>query len=296
MKVSILGNGAIGNLLALNCATNGIEYNLITRDGLPFTLHCTSLNEKQKTLSPEVSNLDSIKHSDIVILPLKAYQIVDAIEQLTHYLTTKQVVVLLHNGMGTLDKVRSLIPKIPLVAATTSVGAYKPSQTSLLVTGEGMTQAGWIKPPHQHQTSCAEHTLNMLLSPLEWHTDVSAILWRKLAINAAINPLTALFDINNGTLLQSRFVKHVEQVCSEVSLVMNTLGYQTNAEELIDSVRHVAVNTASNFSSMNRDMKNLRRTEIDYINGHVVATAQTLGIAVPFNKTLQERVASNQKF
>lgn len=296
MKVTILGNGAIGNLLALNCAEREIEYNLVTRDGLPFKLRCTGLNSEQKTLSPKVSQAEKIEYNDLVILPLKAYQIIAAVEELASQLTAKQVVVLLHNGMGTIDKVRSLLPNIPLIAATTSVGAFKPEATSLVVTGEGLTQAGWINPASKLLKKRTEQLLSKLLPPLQWHSDVSSILWRKLATNAAINPLTALYDVNNGALLHSKYTGQIEQVCSEVSLVMNALGYPTSNAELVAQVRQVAKKTASNYSSMNRDMKHHRKTEIEYINGYVVKEAKNLGIAVPFNKTLQERIACEQKF
>jgi 2-dehydropantoate 2-reductase len=296
MKVAIIGNGAIGNLLALNCTDNEIIYTLITRDGQPFKLHCTEMNSGQRVLSPSITKMQNIKQYDLVVLPLKAYQIIAAIEQMSEYLTTEHVVVLLHNGMGTIEKVRSLLPNNPLIAATTSVGAFKPNSSSLVVTGNGLSQAGWINTPAKKLKNRTELTLNKLLLSLEWHIDVSAILWRKLAINAAINPLTALFNVSNGELLRPEYSEHIENICHEVSLVMNALGYQTSDSELIRMVRLVATNTATNYSSMNRDMQNNRTTEIEFINGYVVAEAQRLGIAVPFNKTLQERVASNQKF
>jgi 2-dehydropantoate 2-reductase len=296
MKVAIIGNGAIGNLLALNCTDNEIIYTLIKRDGQPFKLHCTEMNSGQRVLSPSITKMQNIKQYDLVVLPLKAYQIIAAIEQMSEYLTTEHVVVLLHNGMGTIEKVRSLLPNNPLIAATTSVGAFKPNSSSLVVTGNGLSQAGWINTPAKKLKNRTELTLNKLLLSLEWHIDVSAILWRKLAINAAINPLTALFNVSNGELLRPEYSEHIENICHEVSLVMNALGYQTSDSELIRMVRLVATNTATNYSSMNRDMQNNRTTEIEFINGYVVAEAQRLGIAVPFNKTLQERVASNQKF
>jgi 2-dehydropantoate 2-reductase len=293
MKITIFGNGAIGNLLALKSDDNHIDYNIVTRDGLPLTLHCTNIDGEKKQLSPAVGRADIIEKSDLVILPLKAYQIITAAEELAKYLTNTQVVVLLHNGMGTINKVKSLLPDIPLVAATTSLGAFKPSKTSLSVTGNGFTQAGWVSSAAFLQKQSTEQLLSELLTPLEWHTDVSHILWQKLAINAAINPLTALYDVKNGALLTTKYSEQIARVCNEVSQVMNALGYPTTAETLISRVRQIAESTANNYSSMNRDFKYHRKTEIEYINGYVVKQARKLGIEVPFNRSLQERIARN---
>jgi 2-dehydropantoate 2-reductase len=57
--------------------------------------------------------------------------------------------------------------------------------------------------------------------------------WQKLAINCAINPLTALHKLKNGELAGPRFADALQQVCVEVADVMSAQGIVTTAEELL---------------------------------------------------------------
>lgn len=296
MRIAIVGNGAIGNTIALNCEKQQFEYSLLTRDNKPLSLDITDVTGKQCRITPTVISPKVLRGYQLLILPLKAYQIIDAIKQLSSSIDSHQVIVLLHNGMGTIDNVKSILPNNPVIVATTSVGAYKTSTTQTLLTGTGETQAGWVTSPKGEQFSLMEQRLSRVLAPCQWVENIHPILWRKLAINAAINPLTALYNIKNGVLLEAKYLSQIEQICFELAKVMNALNYDTSQQQLFEVVTEVALKTASNYSSMNRDLHHNRPTEIDFINGYVVNQARKLNIAVPFNQTLQERVATNQKF
>ena len=60
--------------------------------------------------------------------------------------------------------------------------------------------------------------------------------------------------------------------------------------EDIDYVMQVIDATAENISSMLQDIRALRHTEIDYINGFLLRRARAHGIAVPENTRLFEMV------
>ncbi|STE87937.1 C-terminal part of 2-dehydropantoate 2-reductase [Escherichia coli] len=80
------------------------------------------------------------------------------------------------------------------------------------------------------------------------------------------------------------------QICEEVAAVIEREGHHTSAEDLRDYVMQVIDATAENISSMLQDIRALRHTEIDYINGFLLRRARAHGIAVPENTRLFEMV------
>lgn len=289
-KIAIVGNGAIGNLLALQCTKLSQPYCLMTRDGQPLALDTEDLEQRQTTLRPEVLTISSETDADILILPLKAYQIGEALKQIKPHLRSSQLLIFMHNGMGSLEVASHIIPDSSVIMATTSYAAFKKNLTTFSATGAGTTQAGWAQHACPQAEPAIRTLLNRLLPPLSWHQDIRQALWHKVAINGVINPLTALEQMNNGKLLQPQYRATIEQICQETALVMTASGYPVDTQSLVQSTLTVAENTARNFSSMNRDVALGKHTEIDFINGYIVSQAQQLAIPVPVHQSLVARI------
>ena len=290
MKISIIGNGAIGNLLVYQCHTQSLDYQVITRDGQALTLQVHDLNGKCSQIALPVSALDSLATSELIIVPLKAYQIENFILQFQNYSRVNQTLVLLHNGMGTIEAVQRMLPEISLIAATTSYGAFKQNYHHLHIKGRGESHLGWLRQSADCPSQQIETLLSALLPPAHWHPNICLALWLKLAINAAINPLTALHQINNGALSAPVFQAQIKQLFGEISQVMQHLGFAIDAIELLQKVNEVIDATADNFSSMNRDVHARRRSEIDFINGYIIKQAKQFGLACPLNLALFNQI------
>ncbi|MFT6899667.1 MAG: 2-dehydropantoate 2-reductase [Paraglaciecola sp.] len=286
MKIAILGNGAIGNLLALKCHKLQQSFSLLMRKPTPFNLCATDRYGLQHTIPIEVGGISQAKEFDLLILPVKAYQVLPALQQMASSLTCKQTLVLLHNGMGVLEKAQGLLPHIPLIAATTSHAAYKPAMRKLHETGIGITHCGYVTHPEGNGRQAIVTLLDELLAPCTWHPNIHAPLWQKLAINAVINPLTALQQIKNGQLAQPEYSSVITDICSETASVMQASGHPTTAIQLVKAVNQVIQSSADNYSSMFQDILYQRKTEIDFINGYIVAQGKDLGIDTPINLQL----------
>ena len=119
--------------------------------------------------------------------------------------------------------------------------------------------------------------------------------WLKLAINCVINPITALENIDNGQLLNDRFQAQIKALIHEIVAVAAFENITFNVDELLAIVLNVAEKTARNSSSMRSDILQKRKTEIDYINGYVVAVANKMAFSVPENKKLLQQVKALEK-
>lgn len=293
-KIAIIGNGAIGNLLAFRCHQLSYNYVVVTRDNQKIELDVSDIDNRQYRFHLPVGSLNSLAESDIIIIPIKAYQVADFIEQAHRYIKPWQTIVLLHNGMGTIERVRQQLPHNNLLAATTTYGAFKPQVDQLAIKGCGETQLGWIQCNVADHKVEIQNMLSALLPPSHWHNDILFPLWLKLAINAAINPLSALNKVKNGELAQAKYQIQITAICDEITLIMQHLGFELESDRLLNAVKHVILQTSDNYSSMNRDLQAKRKTEINFINGYIVEQAARFNLPCPVNLALCREIRQRE--
>jgi 2-dehydropantoate 2-reductase len=123
--------------------------------------------------------------------------------------------------------------------------------------------------------------------------DIEPELWKKLAVNCAINPLTALRGVPNGALLEDPDTRALMvAAASEVAAVAAARGLLI--EDAAGAALEVAGATAGNRSSMLQGMERAAPTEIDALCGAVVREARKLGVAVPVNERLWREVRARE--
>ena len=292
-RLQIVGSGAIGSLVAAGAQSSDIPYSLAPRQQRPVTQRMLGYGGAATLLGSNLPVADKLGAEDILVLPLKAHHLADAAQAWKDKLHPDTAVLLLHNGMGGLEAVRAVLPEHPLYLATTSHGALKLNTTEAKHTGFGRTMLGEAPDNKGTDPVQKERLLEILsrcLAPVTWHQDIMEALWLKLAVNAVINPLTALHNIRNGELDSPQFHGHICDICQEVSQVMAQAGYQHSAAVLKEQVKKVARQTARNYSSMHQDVINGRPTEIEAINGFIIKQAQKKGIDVSINTFLYNKI------
>ncbi|MGL6122046.1 MAG: ketopantoate reductase family protein [Shewanella sp.] len=303
VDIAILGAGAVGQLICHQLMTEGMHVGFIGRNSiesreqtLSFTpLAATDDAQQQmqaRQYSVPILATDALNNIRLLIVCVKAYQVLDALLPLLHQLPKQCHIVLLHNGMG------PHLALAPLIAAqadskglslgTTSQGVLRQASWQIRQTGQGLTQLG-----HFAGTALSDHYRNALLTAIpgsEWVDAIVPCLWQKLAVNAAINPLTALYHCPNGTLAEPNFSDLIKGILDELVRVATLDGVPLDHSFLHDRVYQVIRLTAGNFSSMHQDIAHQRPTEIDQINGYICERARAHGLTAPVNADLWARV------
>jgi 2-dehydropantoate 2-reductase len=114
---------------------------------------------------------------------------------------------------------------------------------------------------------------------------VERVLWEKLAVNAAINPTTALARVPNGAVAEPPVDAVAAAAARETARVARAVDVEVAPDAAVDRAFDVARRTADNRSSMLQDVAAGRRTEVDAISGYVADRAPA-GVAVPVNAAL----------
>ena len=115
--------------------------------------------------------------------------------------------------------------------------------------------------------------------------ELEPMVWRKLLVNAVINPVTALVGRPNDCVTDPALAPLVDSIIAEVVSVANAMGVALPGDPKGEVMR-VARATGSNVSSMLADVKRGVPTEVSTINGFIVQEACKFGVPVPVNQNL----------
>lgn len=298
MIIDVIGAGALGLLYGGQLAASGESIRLWVRTeeqaselGKNGILITDPDGHKAKV---QVSNLQVyvIKRfkeiwqeqpGDLIMIMTKQGAINEVMDTLTSVHVDKSIYCF-QNGTGHIRKIATALPKASVFAAVTTEGAKRTSGYEVIRAGYGETLL----------QTCEEEQMNAInvmiyfteaLSKAGFTTkssnEIDKLVYRKLMINAIINPLTSIWRITNGELLHSSYrLQAMKQLYIEATLVYDALSIPYEAD-LWEQVLQVCRSTASNRSSMCTDVMNGKATEIGAINGSIIEMAKEAGVNTP---------------
>lgn len=287
----ILGAGSLGSLWAVRLARIGLPVQLILRNSERLAAYrqaggLTLVEQGQARLYPlAAQSLDHPAPIQRLLLACKAYDAEAAVARIAPHLVEGAELILLQNGLGSQAAVAKQVPHVRCILASSTEGAFRQDDFRVIFAGHGHTWLGDpldLRPPEwlgELERSDIAH---------DWSLDILGRLWRKLALNCAINPLTVLYDCRNGGLADHP--AEVATLCAELQELLETCGQQTAAEGLHEEVLRVIQATAANFSSMHQDVAQGRRSEIAYLLGYACAAAQRHQRVLPHLEALHQRL------
>ena len=203
----ILGAGSLGSLWACRLARAGKAVRLILRDEQRLAAYQAAggltLLEQDLTSHYAIPAETDQAHAPIhrLLVACKAYDAAPAIARLAPRLAAGAELVLLQNGLGSQDEVADQVPHARCIFASSTEGAFREDDWRVRFAGQGFN---WLGDPVNPSVPQWFDDLHDAAIPAEWTVDILTRLWRKLALNCAINPLTVLHDCHNGGLLAHR--------------------------------------------------------------------------------------------
>ena len=290
----LIGHGAIGSLLHGYATLNKLSVSTTVRNDNSAVKCIQTLDEINVKLNAPVTRDFILPDDSIIVLPLKAYHIEPALKSLSSTLTPEHTLILLHNGIVDSNSLQTYTQSCTVFSATTSHAARK-IQDRVFITGRGRTAFGVANSSKNareffQEIESVKSVLDLLIPPVSFEQNIHSVLWKKLAINAVINPLTAIHNVKNGVLANDAYSQTITDSINEIVSVANATGMHFTTQQVSEWVYTVIEQTAQNYSSMHQDIVCKRRTEIDFINGHIVDIANKKGIDVSANATMVEQV------
>ena len=237
--------------------------------------------------------------SELVIVLVKSWATGESVKPLRSHLTRDAVVLTQQNGLGNAAQLRSALlhdgvrPHVWL--GVTTQAAIRTEPGAVTHTGEGITVIGRKSSEVNTRLRQIATTLSGANIPTSAVDDIHRWVWRKLAVNAAINPVTALAGVPNRAVRDNQDLQDACQLlASEATAVANARGLALDTQEILNAVNEVATATGDNRSSMLVDLENDLRTEIDAINGAIVREARRRGVEVPANQLVTSLIRARE--
>lgn len=288
-QVGIVGAGAMGSLFAyffIRARLDVALFDIPARtEALRSGLRIRLLDGTHETVKVRASSdAEILRQCGIIFIFVKSYATRDAALAIASHIAPHAVFVTLQNGLGNKEILKETFPSHALVSGATTIGAYIDEDGIVHEGGKGTITIG---ASHSDALERVFTLLSRANLPVEITPNPDETLWKKAIVNAAINPLGALARIPNGKIIESKYLRTIqEHLIREAVSAAAKEGMQFDVDELIAQVREVCAKTAQNRCSMLQDMEKGRRTEIDTITGYIIHTAHQHGITVPYNEVV----------
>ncbi len=285
--VLIAGTGALASLFAARLAAQGVEVILLgtwqaalqalERQGVRLV---SASGEEQAYRVRVTSEPEKVRGVRWALVLVKAWQTERAARHLAVCLAGDGLALTLQNGLGNDVVLSHALGADRVAVGVTTAGAALLEAGRVRAGGEGTV---WLQA--HPRLGPLEAVLRGAGFCVERVEDAQSLIWGKLVINSAINPLTALLDIPNGELLRRPAARVVMgQLATETAAVATAQGIPLPFDDPVQAAEQVALQTATNISSMLQDVRRGAPTEIDAICGAVVQRGEQYGVPTPVNR------------
>jgi 2-dehydropantoate 2-reductase len=265
---------------------------------------------------------DRLNHLSTIVFVQNGMGVVDEVNEKVfpdahsrpHYIIGVMSHGIRNSCLRDLDSAPPVLLPSPTPIATTTLPVRR--HFSIIHTGPGTLELGMLPQNDRDSTLSIAPTARYLLRTLTRAPELCAtghapddpsdsiLLFQleKLAINAVINPLTALLDVPNGGILHNPpLSQSISGILSEISQLVlrlpevshidtDLLRDRFSVDRLTTLALGVAERTAANSSSMREDVHQYRFTESAYINGYVARRGRELDLPCPRNEMVADLV------
>ena len=298
MHLLILGAGALGTLLGARLSKTDARVSFLSTN----TDHIQAIRQgglvieeldgsTQHYAVPAYDDPRSIEEApDLVLVVVKTYSIEAAVSGIIEQCSPNTLFLTLQNGIGNWERIAHLVGRQSVLVGTTAQGSTLVAPGRVRHGGNGPTFIGEPQGPPTPRIESVVELFHRAGLKAEARDRMEQLIWEKLHVNVGINAITALTGIRNGFIAATAVARELcRAAVEEAMLVARAKGFEIS-EDMVERVLAIAQATARNRSSMGQDVDYRKQTEIDAINGAIVAFGEQAHIPTPVNRTLTQLV------
>ncbi len=304
----IFGAGLIGGYVGAMLTHQGLKVSMIVRPAIQARWqNGITLSDYQGNASEKVSpvlfseNWQQLGHCDVLWLTVKCTGVQQAAAEIAPLVGPDTLIICCQNGLGSDQILRQHYPNNPIIRAMIPFNVIEQTPAQLHRGSEGAftLELGAASQQISNIASLLQHPL-MPVSSTDCMTE---LLWAKLQLNMG-NAVNALADIPvKHMLLEQGYRQVLALLMEELLTVAKAKGLALPKLSAVPASWLPKVLRLPNWlfrrlankmlaidskvrTSMWWDLHHNRATEIDYLNGALVAEADALGIPCPANRTI----------
>lgn len=295
MKIAMMGTGGIGGYFGGRLAASGHDVSFVARGAHLEALRRDGLIVASPggdlTVSPVDATDDTrdLGEMDVVLLCVKTWQVASAAAALTPMVGAHTAVVTLQNGVDAPAEVAAVVGQNAVVPGVAKVIAYVDGPGRIRHVGGGaVTLAEWDNRPsarvEQLRNALSESGVTATVTE-----DIWAQLWAKFMFVAAAGGLGAVTDAPFGVFRSRPGTRQLlVDAISEVHRVAQAM-HVSLPDHIVDTtMAFVDQQPAAGTTSLQRDIRSGRPSELEAWTGSVVRLGRETGIPTPVNSFFYE--------
>jgi 2-dehydropantoate 2-reductase len=295
MKIVIVGTGAMGSVYAGLFRKAGHEVwaidvrqehlDAIATSGLTvsgasgsFVVDGIRVGKEPRAAAPAA----------LWVIATKASGVDTVAAKIAPLLEPEDVVMAFQNGLGAGERVARHLPSSHVVIGIAEgFGSSIPEAGHVHHEGMRLIRIGEMNGGMTERVRRIEQLWLDAGFNVQAFADIDLMIWEKFLCNVTLSAPCAAFDVTVGELMADQELWSVALGCTaEAYRVGVASGVEFPFDDPLHYVTEFAATIPNASPSMRLDHLAKRRSEIDVINGQVVALSRQLGLAAPYNETL----------
>jgi 2-dehydropantoate 2-reductase len=293
MRICIVGCGAVGSLFAANLATladvevwaydrSQEHVAAIAAAGLRLTGAGDVHSRPHAT-----TDASALPPCELGIVATKAMHAEAAIAATAHVFADGAVASVM-NGVGNEEVLARHVERVIRGTTFPAGKLVEPGVVQWDVKGDTTFGPFEPQPARPGEIEALADACTRAGMPAHAVADARPAQWRKVIFNAASNPVGAITGLTHGRVCERPDLRALlSGLVAEGTAVASAQGIalDSDPEALIDHAARPEVGY-DHKASMLQDVEARRRTEIDHLNGGIVAFGARLGVPTPLNETI----------
>jgi 2-dehydropantoate 2-reductase len=292
MDIAIVGSGALGGSIGGMLAraghavtffdVNAEHIAAIRANGLKVS------GVRGETVARGMATTDpaAIGPVDVAILLVDTNATLAGVKIAAGCLKPDGFAVTIQNGIGNVEALVAAAGAAKVCGGSTMNSAAFHAPGHVALTNLGTTTLGEIDGQETPRIRALAEAFERAGLPAKVSPNIMGVIWSKLVLNCALNPLAAIMGLRAGEITRSPHSGAlIGQIVDEALAVVAAKGIVLPDPAIKSYILEHAFRRY-NKPSMMQHVEQGRRTEIEALNGALVREAKALGVPVPVNETI----------
>ena len=300
MRIAVIGAGALGASVGARLAAAGGEVTLVDAWAAQVEairahgLRALGVPRPVELRLPATLPEDAPGGQDLALVTVDANATADAARLAARLLRVDGAALTLQNGIGNVETLVAALGADRVLGGSTMCSFQTVAPGVVEQTNVALTTVGELDGRMSVRILALRDLLRAAGYPTETSPEIMAVIWHKLVVNIAINPICAITGLRMAELARLPATdRYQDLLLAEALAVGRAKGLNLPEAALREKIKAHCWDKYSR-PSMLQHLEAGRRTEIGALNGALVREAAALGIPVPFNEAIAMLIEGRQ--
>lgn len=297
-KVSIVGMGALGLMYGEHIASHA------GKDAVQFVMDEARIEKyrgreftvNDKKVSFKLVSDREAKPADLLILAVKFTGIESALDVMASSIGPDTIIMSVMNGISSEEIIGERYGKERILYTVAQGMDAMKFGDSLRYTQMGRLHIGTIAGGDPELLDSVREFFERIEMPYMEERDILWRMWFKFMLNVGINQICMIYDTTySGAIADGAPNRSLIAAMREVRVIANAKGIGLTEADISQTIEIEKTLDPNGTPSMGQDRINRKPSEVEMFAGTVIKLGEELGILVPENRYIYERVHEIEK-